>query len=163
VKLIAAAIRDALCEIDAANAGFYQTNAGAYLSRLDELDAEFQAVVDAAKRKTIIFGDRFPFRYFADAYGLAYFAAFPGCSTETECSAATVAFLIDKVRSEQIPVIFYIELSNEKIADTICEETGAKKLLLHSSHNISKRDFENGLTFLEIQRANVPRLKEALQ
>jgi zinc transport system substrate-binding protein len=156
-------IADALCEADAADAAFFRRNAEAYNAQLAELDREFQAVVNAAKRKTIVFGDRFPFRYFADAYGLTYFAAFPGCSTETEPSAATVAFLIDKIKAEKIPVVFHIELSNEKMADTIAEETGAKKRLLHAAHNISKRDFDSGITFLEIQKANVPRLKEALQ
>jgi zinc transport system substrate-binding protein len=156
-------IAEALCEADAADAAFFRRNADAYSVQLDELDKEFQAVVNNAKRKTIVFGDRFPFRYFADAYGLTYFAAFPGCSTETEPSAATVAFLIGKIKAEKIPVVFHIELSNEKMADTIAEETGAKKRLLHAAHNISKRDVDNGVTFLEIQNANVPNLKEALQ
>ncbi|MDR0645347.1 MAG: zinc ABC transporter substrate-binding protein [Treponema sp.] len=156
-------ITEALCEVDTANAALFRQNAQNYIAKLDELDKEFQAVVNGAKRKTIVFGDRFPFRYFADAYGLTYFAAFPGCSTETEPSAATVAFLIDKVKSEKIPVIFHIELSNERMADTIAEETGAKKLLLHACHNISKQEFDRGVTFLELQKANVPRLREALR
>jgi zinc transport system substrate-binding protein len=155
-------IADTLCEVDAENAAFFRQNAQAYIAQLDALDREFQAVVNGARRKTIVFGDRFPFRYLTDAYGLNYFAAFPGCSTDTEPSAATVAFLIDKIKAERIPVVFHIELSNERMADTIAEETGAKKLLLHAAHNISKRDFDNGVTFLEIQRANVPRLREAL-
>jgi len=161
-KAIVAAITNALCELDSANADYYRQNAAAYSAQLDELDASFKAVVDGAKRKTIIFGDRFPFRYMADAYGLDYFAAFPGCSTDTEPSAATVAFLINKVRSEKLPVIFHIELSNEKIADTISEATGAKKLLLHSCHNLTKNDFEKGLTYLDVQKANVLNLREAL-
>jgi zinc transport system substrate-binding protein len=155
-------IANVLCEIDGADAALFRQNAQSYIARLEALDREFQAVVEGGKRKTLVFGDRFPFRYFADAYGLKYFAAFPGCSTETECSAATLAFLINKIRAEKIPVIFHIELSNEKIADTIAEETGAKKLLLHAGHNITRRDFDRGLTFLELQQANVPRLKEAL-
>jgi zinc transport system substrate-binding protein len=155
-------IADVLCETDGANADFFRQNAQIYIENLDELDNEFQAIVDGAKRKTIVFGDRFPFRYFADAYGLSYFAAFPGCSTETEPSAATVAFLIDKIKAEKIPVVFYIELSNEKMADTIAEETGAKKLLLNACHNISKRLFESGVKFLELKRANIPNLNEAL-
>jgi zinc transport system substrate-binding protein len=159
---IVLAIAGALCKTDGENAPFFRQNAETYTAQLDALDKEFQAVVDGAKRKTIVFGDRFPFRYFADAYGLTYFAAFPGCSTETEPSAATVAFLINKIKTEKIPVVFHIELSNERMADTIAEETGAKKLLLHACHNISKQDFDRGLTFLEIQKANVPRLKEAL-
>ena len=155
-------IAGALCEIDRAEAALFRQNAQSYIAAFDALDLEFQAVVDGAKRKTLVFGDRFPFRYFADAYGLEYFAAFPGCSTETECSAATLAFLINKIKAEKIPVVFHIELANEKIADAIAEETGAKKLLLHAGHNITKRDFDRGITFLEIQKANVPRLKEAL-
>jgi zinc transport system substrate-binding protein len=161
--LIALAITELLCETDGVNADFYRNNAASYIAELRELDAAFQTVVDNAKRKTIIFGDRFPFRYFADAYGLSYYAAFPGCSTETEPSAATVAFLINKIRSERIPVVFHIELSNESMADTISEATGAKKLLLHACHNISKRDFENGVTYMDLMKANVDNLGEALQ
>jgi len=161
-KIIVAVITDALCKLDSANADYFRQNAAAYSAQLDELDASFKAVVDNAKRKTIIFGDRFPFRYLADAYGLEYFAAFPGCSNDTEPSAATVAFLINKVKSEKFPVIFHIELSNEKMADTISEATGAKKLLLHSCHNLTKNDFEKGVTYLDVQKANVVNLKEAL-
>jgi len=161
-KAIVAAITNALCELDSSNADYYRQNAAVYSARLDDMDVSFKAVVDGAKRKTIIFGDRFPFRYLADAYGLDYFAAFPGCSTDTEPSAATVAFLINKVKSEKLPVIFHIELSNEKIADTISEATGAKKLLLHSGHNLTKNDFEKGVTYLDVQKANVVNLKEAL-
>jgi len=161
-KVIVAAITEALCELDSANAEFFRQNAAAYSAQLDELDASFKAVVDGGKRKTIIFGDRFPFRYLADAYGIQYFAAFPGCSTDTEPSAATVAFLINKVKSEKLPVIFHIELSNERMADTISEATGAKKLLLHSCHNLTKSDFEKGLTYLDVQKTNVVNLKEAL-
>jgi zinc transport system substrate-binding protein len=156
-------IAEALCKADAANANEYRQNAENYSSELRKLDADFQAVVDNANRKTIIFGDRFPFRYFADSYGLSYFAAFPGCSTETEPSAATVAFLIDKIKDEKIPVIFHIELSNERMADTIAEETGAKKLLLHACHNISKKDFDDGVSYLELMSRNAGSLREALQ
>ncbi len=161
-QLIVSGISEALCAADAANRAAYEKNTEAYLAKLRELDAAFQAVVDNAARKTIVFGDRFPFRYFADAYGLTYFAAFPGCSTETEASAGTIAFLIDKIKAEQLPVVFHIELSNEKMADSIAEATGAKKLLLHACHNISKADFERGATYLELMNGNVAALKEAL-
>jgi zinc transport system substrate-binding protein len=160
--LIAEKIAASLCEVDAARAELYRGNASSYVKKLDALDAEFSAVVQGAKRRTLVFGDRFPFRYFADAYGLQYFAAFPGCSTETECSAATLAFLIDKVKAEKIPAVFHIELSNEKIADTIAEATGAKKLLLHSCHNLSKKDFEAGKTYLDFMQDNAGALREAL-
>jgi zinc transport system substrate-binding protein len=163
VKRIVQKISDALCEADTANAAFYQTNTEDYLTKLDELDSKFQDAVDNSKRKTIVFGDRFPFRYFADAYGLEYYAAFPGCSTETEASAATVKFLIDKINTEKIPVVFHIELSNEKMADTISEATGAKVLLMHACHNISKSDFERGKSYIELMTDNVEALKEALQ
>ncbi|MDR0409359.1 MAG: metal ABC transporter substrate-binding protein [Spirochaetaceae bacterium] len=157
------AISAGLCEKDSANAPYYRENAEFYTAELNKLDAEFQAIVNDAKRKTLVFGDRFPFRYFADAYGLSYFAAFPGCSTETEPSAATVAFLIDKIKAENIPVVFHIELSNERMADVIAEETGAKKRLFHAAHNISKRDFDRGATYLEIMTDNLDALREALQ
>jgi len=160
--LIVRLITELLCEADSANAGFYRQNAAAYINALEELDAAFEEVVANARRRTIVFGDRFPFRYFADAYRLEYFAAFPGCSTETEPSAATVAFLINKIRAEQIPVIFHIELSNERMADAISGETGAKKLLLHATHNISKIDFDAGLGYLDLMRRNVENLREAL-
>ena len=162
-KLIVQRISDTLCEADLYNADAYKANTAAYCAKLDELNAKFKAVVDGGVRKTIVFGDRFPFRYFADAYGLTYFAAFPGCSTETEPSAATVAFLIDKVKAEHIPVVFHIELSNARMANTIAEETGAKVLELHACHNISKTDFEAGWTYIDIMTANVDALREALQ
>lgn len=161
-KLIVQKISDTLCEADAPGADAYKANTAAYLAQLDQLDAEFKAVVDGAARRTMVFGDRFPFRYLADAYGLDYFAAFPGCSTETEASAATVKFLIDKVSAEHIPVVFHIELSNEKMADTISEATGAKVLLLHACHNISRDDFLAGKGYLDLMTDNVEALREAL-
>jgi zinc transport system substrate-binding protein len=162
-KLIVQKIAAALSQADPQNASYYQQNAQNYISELDLLDVQFQNAVNNSNRKTVIFADRFPFRYFAHAYGLQYFAAFPGCSTETEASAATVKFLIDKVKAEKIPVVFHIELSNEKMANTVAEASGAKIMLLHSAHNISKADFEKGLTYLELMKQNVLNLKEALQ
>lgn len=162
-KKIVGAITESLCELDSASSDFYRQNAADYSSRLDELDAAYWSVVKGAKRKTIVFGDRFPFRYLADAYGLEYFAAFPGCAAETEPSAKTVAFLINKVKTEKIPVVFYIELSNEKMADTISEATGAKKLLLHSIHNVTKKDFDSGVSYIDLQKVNVDHLREALR
>jgi zinc transport system substrate-binding protein len=162
-KLIVRKISETLREADPSNAETYQKNTEAYLSRLDELDAKFKGVVDSAARKTLVFGDRFPFRYFADAYGLKYFAAFPGCATETEASAKTVAFLIDKMKKEKIPVVFHIELSNEKMARAIAEVVGAKALLLHSCHNVTKADFESGKTYTDFMTAHVDALREALK
>jgi len=161
-KIIVQKISDALCEVDADNANSYRENTTAYLNQLDELDAKFQEIVNSAPRKTLVFGDRFPFRYFADAYGLEYFAAFPGCSTETEASAATVAFLIDKVKAEAIPVVFHVELSNQKMANTISEATEAKVLLFHACHNVTKDEMAEGVTYIELMNQNVENLKEAL-
>ena len=159
---IVRAIESTLCGLDLDNAEAYHANANAMAAGLEALDADLRAVAEQAARKTLVFGDRFPFRYLADAYGLNYSAAFPGCSTETEASAKTVAFLIDKVRDEAIPVVFHIEFSNGKTADTICESTGAKKLQLHSCHNVTNDDFKSGATYLSLMAQNIQNLKEAL-
>ncbi|MDR0822435.1 MAG: metal ABC transporter substrate-binding protein [Endomicrobium sp.] len=161
-KKIVSAISQQLQILDSDNADFYKENTKKYLAKLDALDAEFKDIVAKSKRKTIIFGDRFPFRYFADEYGLKYFAAFRGCSTETQASPATIAFLINKVKQDKIPVVFYIEMSNEKIADVIVESAKVKKLLLHSGHNLNKQDFENKVSFIDLLKRNAENLKEAL-
>lgn len=156
-------LSDTFYEIDGANVSFYEQNRNDYVKKLEELDRSFQAVVDGAARKTIVFGDRFPFRYFADAYGLDYFAAFPGCAAETEASAPTITFLIDKVKAEGIPVVFHAELSNRKMADTISEATGAEVRLLHACHGISKADFTSGASYLDLMTRNIEALREAIQ
>ncbi|MCL1879130.1 MAG: metal ABC transporter substrate-binding protein [Actinomycetia bacterium] len=157
------AITDALCQADSVNAGYYQQNSTSYIDKLKQLDAQFQEVVNTGVRKTIVFGDRFPFRYFVEAYGLQYFAAFPGCSSETEANAATVKFLIDKVRAEKIPVVFHIEMGNVKMAQTIADESGAKVLQLNACHTIAKADFEAGKTYIDLMNENIEPLREALQ
>lgn len=156
-------INDTLCSLDEKNKDIYNKNTMDYITKLEELDSLLRNITDNSSRKTLVFGDRFPFRYLADEYGLEYYAAFPGCSTETEASVATVAFLIDKVKNDNIPVVFNIELSNGKMADTICEATNAKKLLLHSCHNITKKDFEAGIGYLDLMKANANNLREALK
>jgi zinc transport system substrate-binding protein len=161
-KVIVKALSEAIVKADPKNAEFYKQNTDAYIEKLDVLDKKFEEIATNSKRKTIIFADRFPFRYFADAYGLKYFAAFPGCSTETEASAATIKFLIDKVKAEKIPVIFHIEMSNEKMANAISEATGAKKKLFHACHNVSKKDFKAGLGYIDFMTRNAETLKEAL-
>ena len=159
---ISKTICEAMKELDSANEASYEKNTNEYSKQLSSLSYDFQNVVDNGRRNTMIFGDRFPFKYFADEYGLKYYAAFPGCSSETEPSAATVAFLIDKVKEENIPVVFTIEFSSGKIADTICESTGAKKLMMHSCHNITQEQLDSGVTYIELMRNNVTALKEAL-
>lgn len=161
-KLICEKIAAALSEADPEGEAEYSAALEGYCAELDELDAAFTDVVANGVRNTIVFGDRFPLLYFAKAYGLDYYAAWPGCADEAEPSAATVAFLIDKVNEENIPVVFHIELSNEDMADTICEATGAEKLLFSACHNVTRAQFEEGVTYLDLMWQNVDALKEAL-
>lgn len=140
----------------------YSQNATFYINELELIDNDIQEIVKNAKLKTLVFGDRFPLRYFIDDYGLDYYAAFPGCSERTEASASTIAFLVDIVKAKKIPVIFHIELSDGEIASEIAKSTGAKVLEFHSAHNISKNDFDSGVTYAEIMRNNLNALKEAL-
>ena len=162
VKIVSA-ICDELCTIDAANADYYKKNAAKYIDELLTLHKSFEEVVKNANRKIFVFGDRFPLRYFADLYGLEYYAAFPGCATDVEASASTIKFLINKVKEEKIPVVFTIEFSNGKIADTICEATGAKKLEFHSCHTVSADDIKKGETYISLMKRNVIVLREALK
>ena len=159
---IVRAISEALGTIDGDNADTYTRNAEVYIQNLNALDSALSVVCATSARKTLIMGDRFPFRYLADAYGLRYYAAFPGCSGDTEASAATVAFLIDKIKAEQIPVICYIEFSNRRVADAIAEATGAEPLLLHSVHNLSKQEIASGASYLSIMQQNIETLRRAL-
>ena len=162
-KKIIAKIKDELIAISPENKDSFEQNTTNYSNRLDELDSEFKEIINSAKRKTIVFGDRFPLRYFAEEYGLEYYAAFPGCSEQTEASSATIAFLVNKVKSENIPVVFKIEMSNNKIAQTIADETGAKVLTFNSIHNISAEDFESGITYIDLMEGNLITLEEALR
>lgn len=155
-------LQQTFMEVDEGNKDYYKKNGDSYIEELKALDAKFQSIVKNGKRNTIVFGDRFPLRYFAEEYGLDYYAAFPGCAEDTEPSASTIAFLIDKVREEEIPVVFYLELSSEKMADTICESTNARKALFHACHNISKEDFKNDVTYIELMEKNAEVLEEAL-
>jgi zinc transport system substrate-binding protein len=155
-------MKDELGRLDPANAAIYSGNAETYIERIRNLDEQFREVIDKAERKEIIVADRFPFRYFCDEYGLDYYAAFPGCSTDTQPSAKTVAFLTDKVIRDGIPVIFHIELSNGEMADSVAEATGAKPELLNAVHNVSEEDFRNGATYVSLMQHNVEALQEAL-
>ena len=160
--LITQAICDALCEIDPDNAGQYQANTADYLTQLEELDAAFREVIGDAQRDTLFFGDRFPLLYFVREYGLNYYAAFPGCASETEPSAATVARLIDLVREEEAPVVYQIELSNGNIARSIADSSGARVETFYTCHNITADDFNAVETYLSLMQRNVESLKEAL-
>ena len=159
---IVSVISQKLCEKDSDNAETYKVNTDKYLSELEKLDEQFKEIVSGGKRRTMVFGDRFPFRYFADAYDIEYFAAFPGCSSESEPSASTIAFLIDKIEKEDIPAIFSIEFSSKKIANTLSEATGAQILEFHSCHNVTTEDLKNGETYVSIMSRNADNLEKAL-
>ncbi|MDD6830338.1 MAG: metal ABC transporter substrate-binding protein [Firmicutes bacterium] len=155
-------ICNALCKLDTDNAEAYKTNFTAYKAQLMALDREFRQVIKNSGKHTLVFADRFPMRYFALEYGLDCYAAFPGCSSETEPSAKTVAYLIDRVRKDKIPAVLYMEFSNQKMADVICEDTGCKKLPFYSAHSVSAEQFEQGVSYLDLMRINLNSLKEAL-
>ena len=155
-------LKDEIINIDKENSELYQKNSSNYISEISAIDNEIEEIVNSSKRKELVFGDRFPLRYFTDSYGLSYYAAFPGCSEQSEASAKTISFLINKVKEDNIPVVFKIELSSGKIAETIASATGAKVLEFHASHNISQEDFDNGVTYVDIMKKNIEVLKEAL-
>ena len=159
---ITEAIAQKMAELDPENADHYLANARDYEEKILDLDEQFREIAGNAERKTLVFGDRFPIRYFAEEYGLDYFAAFPGCSSESEPSASTLAFLIDKVREEGIPVVFSIEFSNGNIARAICESTGAVQRTFNSCHNVTKEQKENGATYVSLMSENLEVIREAL-
>ncbi|MBO4863128.1 MAG: zinc ABC transporter substrate-binding protein [Eubacterium sp.] len=162
---LCSAISDALVKADPDNADAYKANVEAYQAKLDELDAEYQKAVDEAKYDTILFGDRFPFRYMVDDYGLNYYAAFVGCSAETEASFETIIFLSEKVDELELPAIFTIEGSDGKIANTIKNNTKAKNqeiLTINSLQSIVSGDVENGTTYLNVMKDNLEVLKKAI-
>lgn len=160
---IVAALADVLCELDAAKADTFRQKAAAYQAELTTLDSDFAAAVAAGRHKTLVFGDRFPFRYFAEEYGLVCHSPYHGCDSHAEPSAATVAALVDLAKQEAVPVVLYIEFSNQQMANTLAEATGAEKRLFHSCHNVTKAEMESGATYLSLMRDNLAVLKEALQ
>ena len=156
------AIRDKITSLDMGKQEQYSKNAETYTARLSEIDTKLRSIATQKNDRTLIFGDRFPFRYFVDEYGLDYYAAFPGCSDQTEASANTVAFLTEKAKELGVKAIFKIEMSSDKLAQTIAEEVGARVYTLHAAHNISEDEFASGLSYAEIMEQNAKTLTEAL-
>lgn len=140
----------------------FQKNAESYISQLKELDNEFRTIVENAKINEIIFADKFPLQYFAKEYGLKYYAAFPGCGSDMEPSAKTIAFLVDRIKEDNIKAVFYLELSSHIVADAIETDTGAKPLQFNSCHNITQKQFDSGVTYVDLMKENVNNLKIAL-
>ncbi len=165
-KTLCTEIADRLSILDSANKDDYKANLDAYTAQLDKLDGDFKALVDGASQKTLVFGDRFPFRYFVDDYGLDYFAAFVGCSAETEASFDTIVFLAEKTDELGCGTIFTIENSDHKIAQTIIDNTKAKNqniAEMNSLQSVTKDQVSSGATYLSLMQANYDTLKGALQ
>jgi len=158
-------LADALCAIDPDNKNTYIANAAAYRDKLAALDADYKAAVDGATHKTVLFGDRFPFRYLVDDYGLRYYAAFAGCSAEAEASFETVSFLAKKVDELGLPCVLTIEGAQHRIAETIVQNTAGKNqkvLTMDSMQSTTSKDVANGATYLSVMEKNLSVLKEAL-
>ena len=155
-------IGETLAEADPAHAEVFRQGAADYKKELEEIDAGFREVSRNRKRNMIVMGDKFPFRYLADEYQLDYRAAFSGCSSDTEPSAKTIAYLIDKVKEEQIPVVYYLELSSHRVSEIMGEETGAEPLLLHSCHNVTRAQFDAGITYAGLMRQNIENLRKGI-
>lgn len=159
-------IAEEICRVciakDPRNEESYRANLERFLAELSEVDSELHEVVDNAPLSEIVFADRFPARYFVEEYGLDYYAAFPGCSENTEASAATVSFLIDKVREDKLKYVFKIELSAGKLAAIVAEETGAEVLTFYTGHNITADDLESGMTYISMLRRDLEALRKAL-
>ena len=155
-------IAEKFSEKDNENKEFYLQNANEYIAKIKDIQAKIQDIVNNKKRDRLVFGDKMPMQYFLNEYGLKASAAFNGCSTEAEPSAKTIAYLINKVKQENIPVVLYIELSTGKTAKSIAQETNAKALQIQALHNISKDDFKNGETYVSLMERNIDVLKEAL-
>ena len=164
-EVLVGTISNALQEVDPGNKDAYAANADAYVKKLSALDAEYQTAVDNAARKTVLFGDRFPFRYLVDDYGLNYYAAFVGCSAETEASFETISFLAKKVDELKLPCVLTIEGKHHKIAETIVKNTAPKSqkiLTMDSMQSTTSKDVASGTTYFSVMEKNLAVLKEAL-
>lgn len=164
-EVICDAIADTLEEMDPQNKEIYQSNAESYKEKLSALDEEYQETVDNAKQKTLVFADRFPFRYLVDDYGLSYYAAFSGCSAESEASFKTVTFLAGKVDELGVKSVLTMEKSDDRIAQTVIENTKTKDqkiLQLNSMQSITSEEIADGATYLSVMEDNMGVLKEAL-
>ena len=164
-KMLVRVISKALQELDPDNKDTYAANASAYIEKLSALDGAYQSAVDGAARKTVLFGDRFPFRYLVDDYGLSYYAAFAGCSAESEASFETVSFLAKKVDELGLPCVLTIEGKNHKLAETIVQSTAGKNqkvLTMDSMQSMTSKDAANGATYISAMEQNLSVLKEAL-
>lgn len=164
--VLAQYIADQLEEIDPEHADAYEANAAAYIDELNELDSEYEAAVAEGATDTLLFGDRFPFRYMTEDYGLNYYAAFIGCSAETEASFETIMFLAGKVDELGLSSVMAIEGTDHRIAETIIQNTAAHDqqiLTLDSMQSVTAQDVNNGASYIGIMRSNLDVLRQALE
>ena len=152
-------IAEVASEIDAEEKTKINDNTEKYVAEIAQVDKDLHQAIDG-KISEIVVADRFPFRYFADEFGLKYAAAFSGCSEQTEASAKTISFLINKVKQDKVKKIYKIELSNGKIAETVSKDTGAEVLELHSAHNVTAEDFSKGVTYVDLMKRNLVALSK---
>ncbi|MBQ8014431.1 MAG: zinc ABC transporter substrate-binding protein [Treponema sp.] len=165
-QILTSAICDALCQADSKNAATYKKNLASYNAKLSDLDSKYEAAVKAASKNTLVFGDRFPFRYLVDDYGLKYFAAFSGCSAESEANFKTIVFLSEKVNELGLNSVCQIESGNGKIAKTVISNSKNKKakvLTLDSLQSTTAKQIKKGETYLGAMEKNLEVLKEALK
>ena len=165
-EIIVQKIAAEIAKLDSAHASVYTQNVNAYVAKIQSLGNDYRATVESAARKTVLFGDRFPFRYLVDDYGLKYYAAFVGCSAESEASFETIAFLANKMDSESLPSIFIIENGNEKIAKAVLAASknskNAQILILNSMQSVTEKQIDEGADYLSIMKSNLENLKKAL-
>lgn len=161
-QLMLSAVYDAICKVDPSGKQTYTKNKDAYAKQLSDLDNAYRSAIDNAKNKTIVLADKFPFRYLAHEYGLEFSSAFAACSDESEPGVSTMIKLTKTIKENNIPAVYYLEFSSTKIADTLCDETGATKLMLHSCHNVSKQDIENNVSYVDLMKQNLENLKLTL-
>lgn len=162
-KTMVESISSALQQADLENAHIYAENAENYTKKLDKLDEDMFNMLKEARQDTICFGDRFAMHYFAKHYNLNYISAYDSCSEETEPSAKALAEIIDTINEKEIKAVFYAELTQQTAARTISESTGAKLLMLHSCHNVSKAELESGATYISLMYQNLENLREGLK
>jgi zinc transport system substrate-binding protein len=160
-------LAESVSKIDTANAPVYRANAIIYASKLHDLDWAYDSTVSNASQKTILFGDRFPFRYMVDDYGIKYYAAFVGCSAESEASFETVAFLAGMMDSLSLPVIFTIDGSRSKVARAVLNASKNSKsvpvLQLNSMQSVTDEQIRSGVDYMSIMKSNLETLKKGLK
>ena len=164
-KVLVAALKDALVQVDAGHAAVYEANAAAYIAKLEALDKEYAQAVAQVAEPVLLFGDRFPFRYLMDDYGITYYAAFAGCSAETEASFKTVAFLAGKTDEHKLKAVLTLDGSDQAIAKAVINATGPRDqqlLTLNAMQSIGAQDIANGITYLDIMQDNLAVLRQAL-